>query len=100
MTDTEVSPTVQENHIIAAIPLRVTVHPTVIAQRAGDAAYEAVIEHGGGGEEAAVAYHVACQRIAKVNGAGPWCECELCCPVDPEPGVENPANHAADLKGW
>ncbi len=93
------APAPVENHILAAVPLIIGVHPTVIAQRAGDEAYDAVLQRGGSGYDAAVAYHLAVRAVYDRYGYE-RCPCDLCTPADPEPGVENPANHAAELMGW
>jgi hypothetical protein len=55
------------------------VSPVVAAQRAGDADYDWCIERGLGGEQAAIAYHPAYQRLARMpGGCGPVCSCNLC----------------------
>lgn len=78
---TPVLPEVQSPFVKLAAPELVLapVSPVVAAQRAGDADYDWCIERGLGGEQAAVAYHLAYQRIARVpGGCGPVCGCDVC----------------------
>lgn len=91
--DTEIStvPQKTEQHVVAAGPVLVIPHPTVLAQRAGDEAYDDVLARGGTGQEAAIAYHQAYQAVAHATDCGPICQCPLCETDDPEPGVERPA---------
>jgi len=104
MTDTEYTPQrvkslIELNHIVAAVPVCIIPSPLAAAQWAGDEAYDATLATTHDGNQAAVAYHLACRAVLDRAGYGP-CECDLCQLDDPEPGVENPANHAAELAGW
>lgn len=88
---TLLSPTGQRVVAVSPVLALAPLHPVVIARRAGDETYDDVLARSGSGAEAAVAYHINYQRVARANGAGPICECSLCAPIDLEPGVENPA---------
>ena len=76
--------------IVAAVPLIVGVHPTIMAQLAGDEEYDAVLARGGSGYEAAVAYHLAARAVFDRYGYAP-CPCGLCAVADEQPGMEMPA---------
>lgn len=85
--------------IVSAVPLVIGLHPTIIAQRVGDEAYDRTLAETNDGNQAAVAYHRAVRAVYDRYGYAP-CECSMCELADTEPGVEQPANHTADLMGW
>jgi hypothetical protein len=76
MTTLEI--TTQPKPSTTAIP-QFVVPSVVAAQRAGDADYDAMLQLDHDGQQAATAYHVAYQRIARMpGGCGPVCDCDRC----------------------